>query len=107
MYVLVFVPFTVIDLHKSFVNVKARLLRTKDVDSYKWLLKQFLKANSNKQPLLVLTDQDAAVKQAVDQAQIVHVVYHEEDAKKSFFFCLVLLLFTQMCIIKHGFTQTV
>nr|KAJ0212741.1 hypothetical protein LSAT_V11C400224500 [Lactuca sativa] len=36
------------------------------MDLYKWLLEQFMKANSNKQPLLVLTNQDATLKQAVE-----------------------------------------
>nr|KAJ0195419.1 hypothetical protein LSAT_V11C700357190 [Lactuca sativa] len=44
-YALVFVPFTVIDHHKSSITVGAGLLSTKDVDSYKWLLEQFLKAH--------------------------------------------------------------
>nr|KAJ0189509.1 hypothetical protein LSAT_V11C800440650 [Lactuca sativa] len=42
------------------------LLNIKDVNLYKWLLEQFLKSHSNRQPLLVLTDQDPALKQAVD-----------------------------------------
>ena len=65
-YGLVFVPFTVIDHHKSSVTVGAGLLSNEDVDSYKWLLQHFLKAHGNKHPVLVLTDQDASLKQAVE-----------------------------------------
>ncbi|XP_023761460.1 protein FAR1-RELATED SEQUENCE 5-like [Lactuca sativa] len=65
-YSLVFVPFTVINHHKSSVTVGVGLSSTEDVDSYKWLLEQFMKVHSNKQSLLVLTDQDATLKQAVE-----------------------------------------
>nr|KAJ0203067.1 hypothetical protein LSAT_V11C500275160 [Lactuca sativa] len=64
-YSLVLVPFTVIDHHKSSVTVGVGLLSMEDVDSYKWLLEQVMKVHSNKQLLLVLTDQDATLKQAV------------------------------------------
>nr|KAJ0194825.1 hypothetical protein LSAT_V11C700355940 [Lactuca sativa] len=65
-YALVFVPFNAIDHHKSSATVRVEFSSTKDADSYMWLLEQFLKAHSNKQPLLDLTDQDTALKQAVD-----------------------------------------
>jgi hypothetical protein len=65
-YGLVFVPFTVIDHHKSSVTVGAGLLSTEDVGSYKWLLEHFLMAHGNKHPVLVLTDQCPSLKQAVE-----------------------------------------
>ncbi|KAL4559416.1 hypothetical protein LXL04_031554 [Taraxacum kok-saghyz] len=65
-YGLVFVPFTVIDHHKSSVTVGAGLLSTEDVPSYKWLLQRFLEAHGNKHPALVLTDQCPSLKQAVE-----------------------------------------
>nr|KAJ0209328.1 hypothetical protein LSAT_V11C400178050 [Lactuca sativa] len=66
LYPLVFLPFTVIDHHKSYITIGVGLLSMKDVDSYKWLLEQFMKAHSDKQPLLVLTDQDTTLKQVVE-----------------------------------------
>nr|KAJ0200629.1 hypothetical protein LSAT_V11C600327250 [Lactuca sativa] len=64
MYVLVFVPFIVIDHHKSSVTIG------------------FLKDYSNKQPLLVLTDQDAAIKQAIDSLFVEFL--KNTDFKKMF-----------------------
>jgi transposase-like protein len=61
----VFVPFTVIDHHRSSVTCGAGLLSNETIDSYKWLLQQFLKCHG-KQPVLVLTDQDPALKQAIE-----------------------------------------
>nr|KAJ0206476.1 hypothetical protein LSAT_V11C500231290 [Lactuca sativa] len=61
-----FVPFTIIDHHKSSVTVGSGLLSTEDVDLYKWLLEIFLKSHSNKKPLLVLMDQDPTLNQVVD-----------------------------------------
>ncbi|KAI3765944.1 hypothetical protein L2E82_15991 [Cichorium intybus] len=63
-YDMVFVPFTAIDNHKRSITVGAGLLSNETIESYKWLLEAFLKAHK-KEPTLVLTDQDAAIKQAV------------------------------------------
>ncbi|CAI9294868.1 unnamed protein product [Lactuca saligna] len=64
-YHMVFVPFTGIDNHKRCVTFGADLLSREDIDSYIWLLKSFLKA-FGKQPLLVLSDQDPAMKKAIE-----------------------------------------
>ncbi|KAI3496116.1 hypothetical protein L1887_38466 [Cichorium endivia] len=62
-YGMVFVPFTAIDNHKCSITVGAGLLSNETIESYKWLLEAFLRAHG-KQPTVVLTDQDAAIKQA-------------------------------------------
>ncbi|KAL7583496.1 hypothetical protein Lser_V15G42934 [Lactuca serriola] len=54
-----------IDNHKRCVTFGAGLLSTEDTDSYIWLLKSFPKA-FGKQPLLVLSDQDPAMKKAIE-----------------------------------------
>ncbi|XP_023728386.2 protein FAR1-RELATED SEQUENCE 5-like [Lactuca sativa] len=54
-----------IDNHKRCVTFVAGLLSTEDTDSYIWLLKSFPKA-FGKQPLLVLSDQDPAMKKAIE-----------------------------------------
>lgn len=63
---MVFVPFTGIDNHNKCVTFGAALLKNENIPSYTWLLDVFLKAHDKKQPTLVLTDQDPAMKQAVD-----------------------------------------
>ena len=64
-YKMVFVPFTAVDHNRKSVTVGAGLLSTESIESYSWLLKSFLKAHK-KQPTLVLTDQDPAIKQAIE-----------------------------------------
>nr|KAJ0187315.1 hypothetical protein LSAT_V11C900467900 [Lactuca sativa] len=63
-YQMVFVPFTVIDYHKKSIIVGAGLLCNENIESYSWLLKAFLKTYG-KEPTLVLTDQDAIIKQVI------------------------------------------
>ncbi|XP_076943239.1 protein FAR1-RELATED SEQUENCE 5-like [Bidens hawaiensis] len=63
-YDMIFVPFTGVDHHKKCVTFGAGLIYDETIESYKWLLDKFLKTHK-KQPKLVLTDQDVAVKQAV------------------------------------------
>ncbi|KAL7608522.1 hypothetical protein Lser_V15G11935 [Lactuca serriola] len=64
-YRMFFVPFTAIDHHKKSVTVGSGLLSNESIESYSWLLKAFLKTDG-KEPTLVLTDQDAAIKQVVE-----------------------------------------
>ncbi|XP_023769753.1 protein FAR1-RELATED SEQUENCE 5-like [Lactuca sativa] len=65
LYDMVFVPFTDIDNHKKCVTFGAGLLSQDDGVSYEWLLKAFLKA-FRKQPKLVISKQDPALKKAID-----------------------------------------
>ncbi|XP_035838304.1 protein FAR1-RELATED SEQUENCE 5-like [Helianthus annuus] len=65
MYNMISVLFTGVDHHKKCVIFGAGLLYDETIGSYTWLLTTFLKAHNNKQPTLVLTDQDAAMKQTV------------------------------------------
>ncbi|XP_023768352.2 protein FAR1-RELATED SEQUENCE 5-like [Lactuca sativa] len=65
-YDMVFVPFTGIDNHKKCVTFGAGLLSKEDGVSYEWLLRAFLKA-FRKQPQLVISDQDPALKKAIDK----------------------------------------
>ncbi|GJX82541.1 FAR1-related sequence 5-like protein, partial [Tanacetum coccineum] len=63
-YNMVFVPFTGIDNHKKCVTFGAGMLSNETRKSYKWLLTCFLKA-FHKQPRLVVTDQDPAMRNAI------------------------------------------
>lgn len=62
---MVFVPFTGIDNHCRNVTFGAGLLSSETIDSYKWLLSSFLKS-FGKPPKVVVTDQDPAMKQAIE-----------------------------------------
>ncbi|CAI9285376.1 unnamed protein product [Lactuca saligna] len=80
-YRMVFVPFTAIDHHKKLVTVGSGLLSNESIESYCWLLKAFLKTHG-KEPTLVLTNQDAAIKQAVEN--ILDDLFTNIDFRKRF-----------------------
>ncbi|KAL4575534.1 hypothetical protein LXL04_022381 [Taraxacum kok-saghyz] len=63
-YRMVFGPFTGVDNHRRCVSFGVGLLCHEDEESYVWLLQRFLNA-FGKQPTLVLTDQDGAMKNAI------------------------------------------
>ncbi|KAK9064953.1 hypothetical protein SSX86_016336 [Deinandra increscens subsp. villosa] len=64
-YGMAFVPFTGIDNHRNCVTFGAGLLSKEDITSYTWLLKMFVET-FKKQPNIVVSDQDPAMKRAVD-----------------------------------------
>ncbi|GKB24894.1 protein FAR1-related sequence 5 [Tanacetum coccineum] len=64
-YKMVFVPFTAIDNHRKCITVAAGLLKNETTKSYIWLLKAFMKA-FGKAPSIVVTDQDAAMRNAIE-----------------------------------------
>ncbi|KAK1429767.1 hypothetical protein QVD17_11985 [Tagetes erecta] len=65
-YSMVFVPFIGIDNHNNNVSFGAALLASETAETYKWLLRCFLKA-FGKQPDVVVTDQDPAMKKAIEE----------------------------------------
>ncbi|XP_019184311.1 PREDICTED: protein FAR1-RELATED SEQUENCE 5-like [Ipomoea nil] len=65
-YNLVFVPFTGVDNHKRSITYAAGLITREDVESYSWLLERLISATTWS-PLCVVTDQDPAMKIAIDQ----------------------------------------
>ncbi|XP_021975117.1 protein FAR1-RELATED SEQUENCE 5-like [Helianthus annuus] len=64
-YKMVFFPFTGIDNHCQNVALGAGLLASESIDSYKWLLNSFVKS-FERQPKVVVTNQDPAMKQAIE-----------------------------------------
>ncbi|XP_052622359.1 protein FAR1-RELATED SEQUENCE 5-like [Lactuca sativa] len=80
-YRMVFVPFTAINHHKKSITVGSGLLSNERIESYSWLLKAFLKTHG-KEPTLVLTDQDATIKQAVEN--ISDDLFTNTDFRKRF-----------------------
>ncbi|GJU30809.1 FAR1-related sequence 5-like protein [Tanacetum coccineum] len=90
-YKMVFVPFIVIDNHRSCVTVGAGLLKNETIKSYIWLLKAFIKAFM-KAPSIFVTDQDGAIRNAIETEfagllffflQICAKIYDETDFKEK------------------------
>ncbi|KAK9074589.1 hypothetical protein SSX86_007187 [Deinandra increscens subsp. villosa] len=65
-YNMVFVPFTGVDNHKRCVTFGAGLLCDETTESYMWLIRAFLNVHK-REPALVLTDQDPAMKSVIDK----------------------------------------
>ncbi|KAI3820774.1 hypothetical protein L1987_08322 [Smallanthus sonchifolius] len=65
-YDMLFVPFTGIDNHHRNVTFGAALLGSETADTYIWLLRAFKKA-FGREPLVVVTDQDPAMKKAIQE----------------------------------------
>ncbi|GJS63715.1 zinc finger, SWIM-type containing protein [Tanacetum coccineum] len=65
-YDMVFVPFTGIDNHRKCVTVGSGLLLSEDIEAYTWLLTSFMTAHE-KQPTMIVTDQDGAMKLAIEK----------------------------------------
>ncbi|XP_024959811.1 protein FAR1-RELATED SEQUENCE 5-like [Cynara cardunculus var. scolymus] len=63
-HAMIFVPFVAIDNHKKSVVVGASLIRNESVVNFTWVLNAFMKAHGS-QPQFVITDQCAAMKQAI------------------------------------------
>ncbi|KAD2394131.1 hypothetical protein E3N88_41108 [Mikania micrantha] len=63
-YNMIFVPFTGVDHHKRCVTFGAGLIDNETIESYQWLLSAFLKIHV-REPLLVLTNRDPAMRVAV------------------------------------------
>ena len=61
---MIFVPFTGIDNHKRCITFGCGLLTSEGIPSYVWLLKKFIEA-FEKEPNVVITDQDPSILQAV------------------------------------------
>ncbi|XP_057794288.1 protein FAR1-RELATED SEQUENCE 5-like [Salvia miltiorrhiza] len=64
-YDMIFAPFTGKDNHGGCVTFGAGLLTREDVNSYSWILKQFIECMGTA-PAMIITDQDPALKIAVE-----------------------------------------
>lgn len=62
---MIFVPFTGIDHHQKCVTFGAALISDETIDSYTWILNAFKQAHG-KGPLLAVTDQDPALRKAIE-----------------------------------------
>lgn len=61
-----FVQFLGMNHHKQVVIFAAALLYDDTVESFKWLFRTFVEAMSGKKPKTILTDQDAAIVEAIN-----------------------------------------
>lgn len=61
-----FVQFIGVNHHKQVLIFAAGLLYDDTVDSFKWLFQTFIEAMSGKKPKAILTDQDAAIVEAIN-----------------------------------------
>jgi hypothetical protein len=66
-YSMIFAPFTGINHHRQSVTFGAALLVDEKSDSFVWLFETFLKAMGGHKPILIITDQDPAMKIAVNK----------------------------------------
>ncbi|KAK9715618.1 hypothetical protein RND81_06G177400 [Saponaria officinalis] len=64
-YCMVFTPFTGIDNHKKSVTFASALLSNEDEESFVWVFQKFMDAMGGKEPKLLITDQDPAIRNAV------------------------------------------
>ncbi|KAL2894424.1 Protein FAR1-RELATED SEQUENCE 5 [Bienertia sinuspersici] len=66
-YCMVFAPFTGVDNSKSCVTFAATLLYREDTESFVWLFEAFRAAMSDCDPTCIITDQDPAMKIAIER----------------------------------------
>lgn len=66
-YNMIFGPFTGIDNHDSCVTFAACLIANEDAESFEWVFRAFVNAMDGKQPMCLVTDQDPAMKIAIDK----------------------------------------
>ncbi|KAK9740054.1 hypothetical protein RND81_03G007800 [Saponaria officinalis] len=64
-YCMVFTPFTGIDNHKKSVTFACALLSNEDEESFVWVFEKFMDAMGRKEPQIIITDQDPAIRNAV------------------------------------------
>jgi len=66
-YNMIFVPFTGVNHHLQSVFLGAAFLANEKIESYEWLFNTFLKAMCGVAPHLIITDEDASMKDAIAQ----------------------------------------
>ncbi|KAK9676675.1 hypothetical protein RND81_11G092800 [Saponaria officinalis] len=62
---MVFTPFMGIDNHKKSVTFACALLSNEDEESFVWVFEKFMDAMGRKEPQIIITDQDPAIRNAV------------------------------------------
>ena len=67
-YFMIFEPFTGVNHHRQSVNFGAGFIANEKIESFVWLFEKFLEAIGGRQPCAIITDQDPAIDNAIDQA---------------------------------------
>ncbi|WVZ52120.1 hypothetical protein U9M48_003210 [Paspalum notatum var. saurae] len=73
-YNMIFTPFTGVNHHKANVLFGVALLSNKKIESYTWLFKTFLNVMGGVEPALIITDEDASMKAAIQNACMRHIL---------------------------------
>ena len=66
-YNMIFCPFTGINHHMGSVFYGAALIVDEKIESYEWVFETFLKAMDGVAPRLIVTDEDASMKAAIEE----------------------------------------
>ncbi|XP_058773776.1 protein FAR1-RELATED SEQUENCE 5-like [Vicia villosa] len=66
-YSMIFAPFTGVNHHRQSVTFGAAFLANEKADSFIWLFEKFLEAMGGNKPNLIITDQDPAMKIAIEK----------------------------------------
>jgi len=64
-YFMIFAPFTGINHHRQSITFGAALLKNEKEESFVWLFETFLKAMGGHKPVMIITDQDGGMKNAI------------------------------------------
>lgn len=64
-YNMIFAPFSGVDHHMQSVFFGSGFVVNERIASYKWLFETFLKAMGGKEPRLIITDEDASMREAM------------------------------------------
>jgi len=65
-YSMIFAPFTGVNHHRQCITFGVGFLANEKVDSFMWLFEKFLEAMGGNKPTLIITDQDPAMKVAIE-----------------------------------------
>lgn len=64
---MIFAPFTGINRHRQCVTFGVRFLVDEKIDSFIWLFEKFLEVMRGRQPNLIITYQDHAMKVGIEK----------------------------------------
>ena len=64
---MIFAPFTGVDNHRHCVTFGAAFLGDEKSESFIWLFEKFLEAMGSHKPISIITDQDPAMKVAIQK----------------------------------------
>ncbi|KAK8923998.1 Protein FAR-RED IMPAIRED RESPONSE 1 [Platanthera zijinensis] len=66
-YSMIFAPFTGLNHHRLSISFGAALLSNEKTESFSWLFEKFLECMGGNEPVLIITDQDPAMRIAIEK----------------------------------------